>query len=78
MANKAIRIAMIDANIKGFELAKYLGIRETELSRRLRYELTDTEREEMLQAIHKMTEKARGLKNDPGRKDAEGSRNHSE
>lgn len=57
--NLRIRQAMKEANVKGWELADYLGIREESLSRLLRYELQADKAGELLKAIEKLA-KERG------------------
>lgn len=54
MKNQEIRIEMIKANIKQYELAEYMGIAKQNLSRKLRYELSDTERARVLNAISEL------------------------
>ena len=52
--NKEIRIEMIKANIKQYELADYMGIAEQNFSRKLRYELTAKEKARVLKAIKEL------------------------
>lgn len=51
MKNQKIRIAMIQNNIKQYEVAKLLGISETSLCRKLREELPDEEQDEIVSKI---------------------------
>ena len=54
--NKAIRIAMIDADIHLYELAQLLGIHEVTLSRWMRNELPEVKQEEIISVIHEYME----------------------
>lgn len=51
MKNQRIRIAMIQNNIKQYEVAKLLGISETSLCRKLREELPEEEQNEIVAKI---------------------------
>lgn len=51
MTNLEIREAITKANIKHYELAEMLGITEWTLSRKLRKELPDDEKEKILDVI---------------------------
>lgn len=51
MNNKKIRIAMIDADIRQWELAKLLNISESSLTRKLREELPEKEQDEIVALI---------------------------
>lgn len=51
MKNQKIRIAMIQHNIKQYEVAKLLGISETSLCRKLRDELPETEQDDIVSKI---------------------------
>ena len=51
LANSDIRIAAFENGIKHWEIAKKMGIGETTLSRRLRNELPEEEKEKILSAI---------------------------
>ncbi len=51
MRNKIIRVSMIEAGLKQWELAKLLGVSESVLSRKLREELPLTEQEEIVAII---------------------------
>lgn len=53
MNNKEIRKALIEANMKQWELAELIGITEWTLSRKLRKELPVEEKEKILQLIAK-------------------------
>lgn len=54
MSNIDIRIAMLEANIKQYELAKKLKITEFYLCRKLRYELSKEEKQKILIAIEEL------------------------
>lgn len=51
MKNQKIRIAMIQNNVKQYEVAKLLGISETSLCRKLREELPEDEQNEIVAII---------------------------
>lgn len=52
MNNIEIRIALIEAGMKKWELADYLGINDCSLSRKLRKELPEDEKQNILKIIH--------------------------
>jgi len=52
--NIEVRIAMIKANIKHYQVAEKLGIAEHNFSRKLRYELSKKEKDRVLQAIKEL------------------------
>ena len=54
--NKDIRQALAARNLKQWQLAEVLGIREEALSKMLRYELPDDEKQKMLEAINQIKE----------------------
>ena len=49
-----IRIAIIKAKLKHYQVAKELGIHKYSLSRKLRYELSSKEKQKILNAILKL------------------------
>lgn len=51
MKNQKVRIAMIENNVKQYEVAKLLGISETSLCRKLREELPEEEQQKMISII---------------------------
>ena len=53
MKNIEIRMAIMRAGIKNYQLAELLGITETSLSRKLRNELSLEEKEMILEVIKK-------------------------
>ena len=53
MKNIEIRMALMKAGIKNYQLAELLGITETSLSRKLRNELPEDEKERILAIIMK-------------------------
>lgn len=54
MSNEEIRIAMIQANIRQYQVADKLGIQEHNFSRKLRYELSGKEKARVLKAIEEL------------------------
>ena len=54
MNNQEIRIAIIKANLKYYEVADKLGILEHNFSRKLRYELSEKEKARVLQVIEEL------------------------
>jgi len=54
MANQDIRIAIIQANLKYYEIAHKLGIFEQNFSKKLRYELSKEEKEKLLKIIEEL------------------------
>ena len=57
LKNERIRIAMIQNNIKQYEVAKLLGISETSLCRKLREELPEEEQDEIIAIIEERGDK---------------------
>lgn len=57
MSNQDIRIAMIQANIKQYQVADKLGIAEHNFSRKMRYEISEKEKARVLQAIEELKNK---------------------
>lgn len=51
MNNKKIRIAMLECDLSQWELAKLLGISESQMSRKLRDELPEDEQEKIVSLI---------------------------
>lgn len=60
MANAKIRIAMIENNVKQYELAQIMGLHEGSLSRRLRDELPEAEQEQIVKLIRQHSKNAGG------------------
>lgn len=54
MANKEIRCALVNNGIKQYVLADHLGITETSLSKKLRRELPEDEKNRFLAAIDQL------------------------
>lgn len=52
MENADIRILAIQNKVKLYEIAEYLGIWDTALSRKLRHELPEEEKAAIIEAIH--------------------------
>lgn len=58
MANLEIRVLLEKSRIRHFELAKELGIADTTLSKRLRYEVTPKQKQEIIEAIERIKARA--------------------
>lgn len=56
MANEQIKYEMFRKKIPQWKLANVLGISETTMGRKLRVELSDTKREEILNIIENWSE----------------------
>lgn len=54
IANKEIRCALINYDVKQYRVAEEIGISETGFSRKLRKELPQEEKEKILAAIEKL------------------------
>lgn len=54
MSNEQIRISMIKANLKQYEVASKLGITKFHFCRKLRYELSQEEKARVLKAIEEL------------------------
>lgn len=52
-ANVKVRTALLQANMKQYELAQLLDIYEEKLSRMLRYELPEEEQNKMIEVIER-------------------------
>ena len=61
MENADIRAAARQNNVKLWEIAEYLGIWDTALSRKLRRELSKEQKDAILEAIHAIA--SGGVKN---------------
>lgn len=59
MNNEDIRIAMIQANLRQYEVAHKLGILENNFSKKLRYEMPEKEKIRVLQAIEELKQENR-------------------
>lgn len=55
--NAKIRIAMIECNMKHYELARIMGIHEGSLSRKLRDELPEEEQNKIVELIRNSVER---------------------
>lgn len=64
MCNVEIRAAFMAAGIKQWELARALGLSETSFSRKLRWELPETEKKRVLSAIEELARKKGGEKDE--------------
>jgi len=51
MHNKDVRVAAKDAGVRLYELAHEVGITDGNLSRRLRWELSETEKADLIEKI---------------------------
>lgn len=58
MANKEIRCALVNYGIKQYQLAESLGMVDTALSRKLRKELAQEEKEKILATIERLAKEA--------------------
>lgn len=54
MFNNDIRQEVKKANLKLWQIAEYLGIRDTEFSKKLRKELSEREKQQIRQAIKEL------------------------
>ena len=54
MDNKDLKIAMIQNNVRQYEVAKQLGISEYYFSKKMRYELTKEEKAKVMKAIEEL------------------------
>lgn len=54
MANLEIRLLLAEKRVKHFELAQAMGISDTTLSKKLRFELPSNKKQEMIEAINKL------------------------
>lgn len=54
MANKEIRIALVNHGIRQYALADFMGVTETTMSKKLRKELSKEEKEKILAAIDQL------------------------
>ena len=57
--NIDIRVAILEAKLKHYEIAEELGIHEFAFSRKLRYELTADEKQKILNVIEKLKQKSK-------------------
>ena len=55
MTNTDIKVAALQAGVKLWELAEALGIADTSLSRKLRRELPDEEKQKILEIIDQLS-----------------------
>ena len=55
--NIDIRVAILESKLKHYEIAKELGIHEFAFSRKLRYELSEEEKQKILRVIEKLKNK---------------------
>lgn len=51
MHNKDVRVAAKDAGVRLYELAHEVGITDGNLSRRLRWELSETEKADLIEKV---------------------------
>lgn len=57
MKNKEIKDAIKNAKVFQWEVAEFIGIHEVAFSRKMRHELPDREKQEILDAIEKLKER---------------------
>lgn len=55
MANKDIKLAAAGAGVRMWQIADELGIRDCNLSRKLRHEISDDEKERIFTIIEKLS-----------------------
>ena len=55
MANLEIRLMLAEKKVKHYELAKELGMADTTLSGKLRFELPPSKKQEMIDAINRLS-----------------------
>lgn len=58
MTNADIKVAAMRAGVKLWELAEALGIADTSLSRKLRHELPEDEKQKILEIIDRLSKEA--------------------
>ena len=54
MTNLEVRILLAEKRVKHFELAQAMGISDTTLSKKMRFELPNNKKQEMIEAINKL------------------------
>lgn len=54
MKNAEVRAEAVRTGVKLWQVAEAMGIADTSLSRKLRHELTEEERDNMMAVIHKL------------------------
>lgn len=59
MANKQLKIAMLKNEIRQWQVARRLGMTEFSLSRKLRQELPEPERERLMEIIEELGKERR-------------------
>ena len=59
MANERIKTAARESQVRLWELADALGLNDSQLSRKLRHEFSDAERESALEVIQKIQNERR-------------------
>lgn len=57
MKNAEVRAEAVRTGVKLWQVAEAMGIADTSLSRKLRHELTEEERDNMMAVIHKLAAK---------------------
>lgn len=57
MRNAEVRAEAVRTGVKLWQVAEAMGIADTSLSRKLRHELTEEERDNMMAVIHKLAAK---------------------
>lgn len=60
MKNKRIKLAMMEAELHQWEVARIMGIHEGSLSRRLRDELPEEEQDKIVDMIRKYAQTVEG------------------
>lgn len=59
LANQEIRDLLKEANVKQWQIADALGISEGNFSRKMRYEVSEEEKQMILEAIDRIAKKGR-------------------
>lgn len=54
MKNLEIRLLLAEKRIKHYELAKAMGISDTTLSKKLRFELSNNQKQEIIEIINEL------------------------
>lgn len=54
MRNLEIRLLLAEKRIKHYELAKAMGISDTTLSKKLRFELSNNQKQEIIEIINEL------------------------
>ncbi len=58
MNNKDVREKIKQSNLFQWQVAEYIGISESSFSRRLRYELPESEKKDIFEVVEKLKERS--------------------